>query len=90
MLQPSTSIARPAKPVSTDQLRKLIASIDTGLNLNKLKDTTRFVDAEADSLDFFNLVIALEEAYKITIPDSDLGKVDTLDRLAKYLNERLP
>jgi acyl carrier protein len=89
MLQPSTTIARPAKPVTTDQLRELIAGTDTGLNFKKLKDTTRFVDAEADSLDFFNLIIAIQEAYDITIPDSDLGEVNTLEMLAKYLNERL-
>jgi acyl carrier protein len=90
MLQPSTSIARPAKHVSTNQLRELIAGNDTGLNLKKLKDTTRFVDAGADSLDFFNLIITIQEAYEITIPDHDLGEVNTLDKLAKYLNQRLP
>lgn len=90
MLQPSTSVASPSKPVSTDQLRILISGTDTGLNLKKLKDTTRFVDAGADSLDFFNLIVAIQEAYKITIPDNDLGKVNTLNKLAKYLNEKLP
>jgi acyl carrier protein len=90
MLQPSTSLPRPALPVTTAQLREIMAGIDTVLDLDKLKDTTRFLDAGADSLDFYNLIVAIEETYGIVIPDADLNKVNTLYKLASYLNERLP
>jgi acyl carrier protein len=90
MLQPSSPIARPAKPVSTDQLRELITDIDLQVKLKRVKDYTSLRDAEIDSLDFYNLILAIEEAYGIVVPSDDLGKVNTLDNIAKYLNERLP
>ncbi len=90
MSQLSDSIPRLTPPVSTDQLRELITGNDTMIDPKKLKDTVSFLDAGADSLDFFNLIVAIQEAYGITIPDSDLSQVNTLDKLARYLNARLP
>ena len=89
MPQSSPSLHRPASPVSSAQLREFIAGIDTLIDLKKLKDDTPFRDAGADSLDFFTLVIAIQEAYGITIADNDIGKANTLEKLANYLNERL-
>ena len=89
MAQASAPLPRRTSPISTAELRELIARVDTVADLKKLMDTTRFRDAGADSLDFYNFIIAIEEAYGITIADSDLGEVNTLEKLAMYLNERL-
>lgn len=78
----------PPKPhVTPAQLRHLIAGIDTLIDLSKLKDNTRFRDAGADSFDFFTIILAIQDAYTITIPDEDIAKISTLDALAGYLNE---
>lgn len=90
MTQASASPRRPTPPVSTTELREVIAGIDTMIKFSELKDNTPFRDASADSLDFFNLVLAVEDAYGIKIPSDHLGQVNTLDSLAIYLNERLP
>ncbi|HEX6361359.1 MAG TPA: acyl carrier protein [Albitalea sp.] len=45
---------------------------------------------DLDSFDFLNLLIALRERLGIEVPESDYGKVDSLDRLAGYLRARLP
>jgi acyl carrier protein len=89
LAQASSPPPRRTAPVSTAELRELIARIDTVADLKKLTDTTRFRDAGADSLDFYNLIVAIDEEYGITIDDSDLEQVNTLEKLAKYLNERL-
>ena len=89
MAQASAPLPRRTSPISTAELRELIARVDTVADLKKLTDTTRFRDAGADSLDFYNLIVAIEEEYGVTIADSDLGEVNTLEKLAKYLNERL-
>jgi acyl carrier protein len=89
MAQASAPLPRRTSPISTAELRELIARVDTVADLKKLMDTTRFRDAGADSLDFYNLIVAIEEEYGVTIADSDLGEVNTLEKLAKYLNERL-
>ena len=78
----------PPKPdVTPAQLRHLIAGIDTLIDLSKLKDNTSFRDAGADSFDFFTLILSVQDAYNITIPDEDIGKISTLEALARYLNE---
>jgi acyl carrier protein len=81
-------LSLPPKPhVTPAQLRHLIAGIDTLIDPSKLKDSTPFRDAGADSFDFFTLILAVQDAYSITIPDEDIGKISTLDALARYLNE---
>lgn len=89
MAKPYSSLHRQTPPVSSAQLRELIAGIDTRIKFKELKDNTPFQDAGADSLDVFNLVLAIEETYGITISSDQLSQVNTLDKLALYLNERL-
>jgi acyl carrier protein len=88
--QSSASPPHPTPPVSAAQLREFIVGIDTRIDLKKLTDETPFQDAGADSLDVFNLIVVVEDAYAIVIPSGDLSQVNTLDKLARYLNERLP
>jgi acyl carrier protein len=85
--QPSELPPPPKPQVTPAQLRHLIAGIDTLINLSKLKDHTPFRDAGADSFDFFTLILAIQDAYRITIPDEDIGKISTLDAMTRYLNE---
>jgi acyl carrier protein len=86
----SAPVHHATRPVTTAQLRELLAAVEMPVKLNQLKDKTLFKDAGADSLDFFNLIVAVEDAYGIIIPSDHLGQVNTLDGLARYLNERLP
>jgi acyl carrier protein len=90
MAPQSAPVHRATRPVSTAQLRELLTTIEMPVKLNQLKDKTLFKDAGADSLDFFNLIVAVEDAYGITIPSDHLSLVNTLNGLAHYLNDRLP
>jgi len=80
---------RLARPISSVQIRELLASLDTVIDMQKLTDQTRFLDAGADSLDFFSIIAAIQDACQITIPDNDLVHVGTVQNLVKYLNARL-
>ena len=42
-------------------------------------------DLDADSLDLFELVMALEEEYNIEIPSEDLEKMATVGDIVEYL-----
>lgn len=71
-----------------DKLKKVIAeqlNIEEGtIMLNSsLKE-----DLGADSLDIFELVMALEEEYNIEINQEDLTGLDTVDDVMKYLASR--
>jgi acyl carrier protein len=75
-----------AGPVTAEQLRQFLTGLDTLIDFKLLKDDTSFRDAGADSFDFFTIVIGIQQEYRITIPDDDIGKVTTLARLTQYLN----
>ena len=68
-----------------EKLKKIIADI---LNIdedNITEDTTFVDDLGADSLDLFELVMALEEEYGIEIPTDDLEKITTVGAVVDYL-----
>ena len=81
---------RLVRPVSSTEVRALLSTLDPVIDTHKLTDQTRFLDAGADSLDFFNIIAAIQDAGNITIPDNDLEQVGTIENLVRYLNAKLP
>lgn len=45
-------------------------------------------DLDADSLDLFELVMALEEEYDVEIPSDDLAKLNTVGDVINYLKDK--
>ena len=45
-------------------------------------------DLDADSLDLFELVMALEEEYDVEIPSDDLAEINTVGDVIKYLKDK--
>ena len=45
-------------------------------------------DLDADSLDLFELVMALEEEYGVEIPSEDLEKITTVGAVMDYLKSK--
>ena len=45
-------------------------------------------DLDADSLDLVELVMALEEAFDIEVPDEDVEGMRTLGDVERYVSER--
>jgi acyl carrier protein len=45
-------------------------------------------DLGLDSLDHSALLLAIEERYGIKIPDADVERLDTVNRIAAYVAER--
>jgi acyl carrier protein len=89
MSEESAPLPRLRPPVSSAQLRLVIANIETRINLKNLEDDTPLKDAGADSLDFFNFILAVEDVCSIVIPSEDIYRVNTLGGMARYLNGRL-
>jgi acyl carrier protein len=81
---------RLVRPVSSTDVRALLSTVDTVIDMHKLTNQTHFLDAGADSLDFFNIIAAIQDAGNITIPDDDLDQVGTIEKLVQYLNVKLP
>ena len=45
-------------------------------------------DLEADSLDLFELVMALEEKYEVEIPSEELAELTTVGAVMEYLKNK--
>ena len=45
-------------------------------------------DLDADSLDLFDLVMALEEEYDVEIPSDDLAELNTVGDVINYLKDK--
>ena len=59
------------------------------VNVEELKPETNFKeDLGVDSLDLFELVMALEEEFDTEIPSEDLEKIATINDIAEYLKEK--
>lgn len=47
-------------------------------------------ELDIDSFDFLNLLVALDARLGVSVPETDAGRLDTLDALVGYLAERAP
>ena len=56
---------------------------------NVTPDSSFMEDLGADSLDFVELAMALEEEFDIEIPDSDVEKIQTVQDALSYLDEHV-
>ena len=52
------------------------------------EDTDFKDDLGADSLDLFEMVMALEEEYSVEIPAEDLSDINTVGDIINYLREK--
>lgn len=71
-----------------DKIKKVVAE---QLNIDESKVTAEASfkdDLGADSLDLFEMVMALEEEFGVEIPTDDLEKIVTVNDVARYLEEK--
>ena len=70
-----------------DRVKEIIVE-QLGVDQGQVVPTAKFVeDLGADSLDTVELVMALEEAFEIQIPDEDAEKITTVSDAITYINE---
>lgn len=68
-----------------EKMREIIAD-QLSVDASEIELTTSFKDdLGADSLDLFELVMALEEEYNIEIPADDLSSLNTVEDVIEFL-----
>ena len=68
---------------------KEITADSLGADVNTLTAETSFKDdLGADSLDLFEMVMALEEEFEVEIPTEDLENIKTIGDVEAYLQSR--
>lgn len=72
-------------------LEKLIGIIEEQLNVEGMEITEKSSfkdDMEADSLDLFELAMAIEEAFGVEIPSEELENITTVGSVIEYLKSK--
>ncbi len=74
-----SEVAQKVKDIIVEQL---------GVNTEEVTEEASFIDdLGADSLDTVELVMALEEAFDLQVPDEDAEKLTTVGAAIKYIEE---
>lgn len=71
--------------VTFDNIKKVI--LDTGIagDIAALEPNTTFESAGVDSLDTFNLLLAVEEEFGVQIPEERVEEFDTIAKLVTFV-----
>ncbi len=70
-----------------EKIKEMVAD-SLGVDESTITENSSFKeDLGADSLDLFELVMALEEEYGVEIPTEDLEQILTVGDVIKYLEE---
>ena len=71
-----------------EKMKELIAD-QLSVDANTITESSSFKDdLGADSLDLFELVMALEDEYSVEIPADDLQKMATVGDVMQYLKDK--
>lgn len=77
-----------SKEISLESLKKIIAEY-LSVDESKITPEASFGDdLGADSLDYVELIMALEEEYGISIPDEDAEKMSTVGDAMEYIKSK--
>jgi acyl carrier protein len=72
-----------------DRLKKIIVD-QLGVDEAEVVPAASFVDdLNADSLDLVELIMSLEEEFKLQISDADAEKITTVGEAQEYIEEHL-
>ena len=71
-----------------EKIKEMVAD-SLGVDAETITEETSFKeDLGADSLDLFELTMALEEEYDIEIPAEELGEIETVNDVVEYLKSK--
>lgn len=75
--------------MNLDALKEIVAE-QLNVPVTDLTEETEFMnDLGADSLDLFELAMAMEEKFEIEIPSEDLSNIVSVGDAAKYIESKL-
>ncbi len=71
-----------------EMVKQMIAEQLSADESSLTEETSFKDDLGADSLDLFQLVMAMEDEFKVEIPSEDLEKLATVGDVMKYLKDK--
>ncbi|OAD22882.1 Phosphopantetheine-binding domain protein [Candidatus Thiomargarita nelsonii] len=74
--------------LTTNEVRQAIERAKIMMSVDYLADDMKFADAGVDSLDMFNVILEVQKAASIEIPDDDIDSLDSIENIVSYFQER--
>jgi acyl carrier protein len=76
--------------VTLEDVISIIKSMENlTINLKELIADRPFVDQGIDSLDRMSIFLNIEDAYGVKIPDEEIDKLISVEKIVEYLNSTL-
>lgn len=70
-------------------IRTLLSSEEFGVSFDEITGQSHLVeDLGLDSIDCVELVMLLEEEFKVEIPDDDFDQLETVNSICAYIERR--
>ncbi|MBD3843603.1 MAG: acyl carrier protein [Campylobacterales bacterium] len=73
---------------TVENVKEVIAEAEVLGDVSEMVNDMPLREQGIDSLDIVNVYLLLEEKFDVKIPDEDLDKVQTIDGIIEYINNR--
>ncbi len=73
--------------ITTQDILNVIQSVCPNIDTSKIDPNTRLREYGIDSMDFFNIILELQELLKKEIPDEDIDQVRTISSIKEYFRK---
>lgn len=71
-----------------EKVKKTIAT-QLGIGEEEIKECTTFEDLGIDSLEIFEIIMALEDEFNIEIPNEDVESIKNIADIIKYIQSKV-
>ncbi len=75
--------------VSVGEVLEAITKAKVITNVDKLDPAVLLSDQDVDSLDLSGMLLSIEEAFGVEIPDEDIDGIQTINDIVDYVNAKL-
>ncbi len=73
--------------ITVEQIHNIIHNTVPAVDVGKIDPNTRLREYGIDSMDFFNIVLELQELLGKEIPDEDIDQVRTVAAIQEYFRK---
>lgn len=73
--------------ITTEKIHEIIKTICPKVDTSKIAPDTRLREYGIDSMDFFNIILELQDALGKEIPDEDIDQLRTVASIQDYFKK---
>lgn len=74
--------------VTHEDVMEIIKNTGAATDVSQIEGDTSLNEVGIDSLDMANLLLSIEEKYKIKIADEDMEQLDSVNAIVRYMSNR--